>query len=66
MQCKHKEIAECLRNSGIYKTVKGCWLCEPGGGSTSGVLTSLPPASVQHPLENFGIPYLSCEYYFLY
>jgi ankyrin repeat protein len=54
MQYKHKESAECLRNAGIYKT------------STNGVLTPLPPAGVQHPLENFGIPYLSCEYYLLY
>jgi ankyrin repeat protein len=30
MQRKHKEIAECLRNAGIYKTVRGCCLCEPG------------------------------------
>jgi ankyrin repeat protein len=65
MQYKNKEIAECLRNSGIYKTVRGCWLCEPGRIYQWGA-HPLPPASVQHPLENFGIPYLSCEYYLLY
>jgi hypothetical protein len=66
MLFEHKESAVCLGNAGIYKTVRGCWLCETRGGSTSGVLTPLPPAGVQHPLENFGIPYLSYEYYLSY
>jgi hypothetical protein len=65
MQYKHKESAECLRNAGIYKSVRGCWLCEPGADLPVRC-SSTPPAGVQHPLENFGIPYLSCEYYLLY
>jgi hypothetical protein len=66
MLFEHKESAECLRNAGIYKTVRGCWLCEPGVDLPVGYSTPLPPAGVQHPFENFGIPYLICEYYLLY
>jgi hypothetical protein len=66
MQYKNKEIAECLRNSGIYKTVRGCWLCEPGADLPVGCSPPSPLLVFSTPLENFGIPYLSCEYYLLY
>jgi hypothetical protein len=51
MQYKHKESAECLRNAGIYKTVRGCWLCEPGADLPMGCLPPFPLLVFSTPLK---------------
>jgi hypothetical protein len=51
MQYKHKESAECLRSAGIYKTVRGCWLCEPGADLPMGCLPPFPLLVFSTPLK---------------
>jgi hypothetical protein len=48
MQHNRKESAVCLGNAGIYKTVRGCWLCEPGA--------DLPLGCPPFPLLVFNTP----------